>query len=60
MENRGEKTAVMAPGEPTNAKFEVSTMAVNPDNPKFGPWMIVARRGNYRGNKRRPDANEPY
>ncbi|KAK9204277.1 hypothetical protein WN943_014535 [Citrus x changshan-huyou] len=60
LENRGEKTAVMAPGEPTNAKSEVSTMAVNPDNPKFGPWMIVARRGNYRGNRGRTDAKEPH
>ncbi|KAL9445616.1 hypothetical protein AB3S75_018585 [Citrus x aurantiifolia] len=60
LETRGEKTTDMAPGEPTNAKSEVSTMAANPDNPKFGPWMIVARRGNYRGNKGRTDAKEPH
>ncbi|KAL9431996.1 hypothetical protein AB3S75_027078 [Citrus x aurantiifolia] len=60
LETRGEKTNDMAPGEPTNSKSEVSTAAVNLDNPKFGPWMIVARRGNYRGNKGRIDANEPH
>ncbi|KAH9696710.1 DUF4283 domain-containing protein [Citrus sinensis] len=52
LETRGEKT--------TNAKSEVSTAAVNLDNPKFGPWMIVARRGNYRGNKGRTYAKEPH
>lgn len=32
---------------------------VTPDNPRFGPWMILARKGNYRGNKGRADAKEP-
>lgn len=26
---------------------------------KFGPWMIVTRKGNYRGNKGSIDAKEP-
>ncbi|KAK9175423.1 hypothetical protein WN944_027430 [Citrus x changshan-huyou] len=59
LETRGEKANDMALGGNTNANSEVSPAVVNLENPKFGPWMIVARRGNYRGNKGRIDAKEP-
>ncbi|KAK9195305.1 hypothetical protein WN943_003425 [Citrus x changshan-huyou] len=59
LEARGEKTNDMAPGETTNANSEVLPAVVTPDNPRFCPWMIVARRGNCRGNKGRTDTKEP-
>ena len=58
LEARGEKMNDMASGETTNEISYVSPAVVTPDNPRFGPWMIVARKGNYRGNKGRADAKE--
>ncbi|KAH9734566.1 DUF4283 domain-containing protein [Citrus sinensis] len=59
LEARWEKMNDMAPGETTNSNSEVSPAVVTQDNPRFGPWMIVARRGNYRGNKGITDAKDP-
>ncbi|KAL9426688.1 hypothetical protein AB3S75_033469 [Citrus x aurantiifolia] len=49
----------MASGETTKGNSNVSPAVVTPDNPRFGPWMIMARKGNYRGNKGRAYAKEP-
>ncbi|KAH9671659.1 hypothetical protein KPL70_017449 [Citrus sinensis] len=56
---RGEKMNDMALGETTKGNSDVSPAVVTLDNPRFGFWVIMAKKGNYRGNKGRSDAKEP-
>ncbi|KAK9192763.1 hypothetical protein WN944_003456 [Citrus x changshan-huyou] len=56
---RFQQYALDVESETTNSNSEVSPAVVTQDNPRFGPWMIVARRGNYRGNKGITDAKDP-
>ena len=58
LEVRGDKMNDMASGETTKGNSDVSLAVVTLDNPRFGPWMIVARKRNYRGNKGRADVKE--
>ncbi|ESR42059.1 hypothetical protein CICLE_v10013460mg, partial [Citrus x clementina] len=56
---RGEKMNDMALGETTKGNSDVSPAVVTLDNPRFGLWVIMAKKGNYRGNNGRADAKEP-